>query len=98
MTDTATDGRTRRPAFLPTVLVALACFGVTFEFLALQLQAGRDPALKASASAPVPAKVRPRRRIIITTVIPAATGGTSQTTSSSGGSVSAAAPVTSSTS
>ena len=98
MTEKTTDGRTRRPAFLPTVLVALACFGVTFEFLALQLQAGRDPALKASATAPVPAKVRPRRRIIITTVIPAAAGGISQTTSSSGGSVSAPAPVTSSTS
>ena len=75
MTDKATDGRTRRPAFLPTVLVALACFGVTFEFLALQLQAGRDPALKASPTSAIPAKVRPRRKVIITTVIPAATGG-----------------------
>jgi len=98
VTDKATDARTRRPAFLPTVLVALACFGVTFEFLALQLQAGRDPALKASPTSAIPAKVRPRRKVIITTVFPAATGGRSRTTSSTGGSFSAPAPVTSSTS
>ena len=81
----------------PTLLVAIACFAVVFEFLALQLQSGRDPAL-GNASTSVPAKVRPRKKIIITKVIPARSGGTSgQTTSSSGGS-SAPAPVVSSTS
>ena len=83
---------------LPTILVAIACFAVVFEFLALQLQSGRDPALGNASASSVPAKVRPRKKIIITTVIPAGNGGTSgQTTSSSGGSA-APAPVVSSTS
>ncbi len=89
-------GRSRL-AVWPTLLVALACFAVTFEFLALQLQSGRDPALKAAA-APAPAKVRPRRKIIITRVVQAGPTQASQVSSSSGTSVSAPAPVTSSTS
>ena len=91
--------RRRRPSALPTVLVALACFGVTFEFLAFQLQSGRDPALGSASVASAPAKVRPRKKIIITKVVQAGTGSTGQTTSSSGGSLAASpAPVTSSTS
>lgn len=90
-------GRSRL-AVWPTLLVALACFAVTFEFLALQLQSGHDPALKASAAAPAPAKVRPRRKIIITRVVQAGPTQASQVSSSSGTSVSAPAPVTSSTS
>ncbi len=88
----------RRPAVLPTVLVALACFAVVFEFLALQLQSGRDPALGNASATSAPPKVRPRKKIIITKVIPAGTSGPAgQTTSSSGG-YSAPAPVVSSTS
>ncbi len=83
---------------LPTVLVALACFAVVFEFLALQLQSGRDPALGNASAVTAPAKVRPRKKIIITKVIPAGTGAPAgQTTSSSGG-YAAPAPVVSSTS
>jgi len=88
----------RRPAALPTVLVALACFGVVFEFLALQLRSGRDPALGNASAASAPAKVRPRKKIIITKVIPAGNGAAGQTTSSSSGGYSAPAPVVSSTS
>jgi hypothetical protein len=81
-----------------TLLVAIACIAVVFEFLALQLQSGRDPALGNASKSPVPAKVRPRKKIIITKVIPAGNGGTSgQTTSGSGG-YTAPAPVVSSTS
>lgn len=88
----------RRPAALPTVLVALACFAVVFEFLAMQLKSGHDPALRNVSAASPPAKVRPRKKIIITKVIPAGTGGPAgQTTSSSGG-YAAPAPVVSSTS
>jgi predicted secreted protein len=91
--------RSRRPAVLPTLLVTVACFAVVFEFLALQLQSGRDPALGSPTAASAPAKVRPRKKIIITKVIPAGTGGTTgQTTSSSGGYTAAPAPVVSSTS
>lgn len=83
---------------MKTLLVAIACIAVVFEFLALQLQSGRDPALGSASTSSVPAKLRPRKKIIITKVIPAATGSpTAQTTSSSGGST-APAPVVSSTS
>jgi hypothetical protein len=96
--DAAAGSRRRRPAALPTVLVALACFGVMFEFLALRLQSGRDPALGDASASSVPAKVRPRKKIIITKVIPAqSSGAVGQTTSSSGG-YAAPAPVVSSTS
>jgi hypothetical protein len=89
---------TGRPAILPTLLVALACFGLVFEFLVFQVRAGRDPALGA-ASAAAPAKVRPRKRIVITRVISAAEGAGSQTTSSAGtASPAAPAPVVTSTS
>ena len=57
---------------MKTLLVAIACIAVVFEFLALQLQSGRDPALGSASTSPVPAKVRPRKKIIITKVIPAA--------------------------
>ncbi|HEX5822130.1 MAG TPA: hypothetical protein VFY30_10235 [Solirubrobacterales bacterium] len=83
---------------MKTLLVAIACTAVVFEFLALQLQSGRDPALGNASATPAPAKVRPRKKIIITKVIPARSGGTSgQTTSSSGG-YAAPPPVVSSTS
>jgi hypothetical protein len=98
VTDDSREAR-GRPAVLPTVLVALACFGVTFEFLALQLQSGRDPALGRLSASSAPAKVRPRRKIIITKVISAGSGPVSQTSSSSGAPLSGApAPVASSTS
>jgi hypothetical protein len=97
MTDRKAAPR-RKPRILPTVLVALACFAVVFEFLALQLQSGRDPALGNASAAPAPAKVRPRKKVIITKVIPAGTAAPAgQTTSSSGG-YAAPAPVVSSTS
>ncbi len=84
---------------LPTLLVVLALFGVTFEFLAMQLESGRDPALGPASVASTPAKARPRKKIIITKVIPAAGGAGGQTTASYGGSVAAAPPpVTSSAS
>ena len=95
---TVAESPRRRPAALPTVLVALACFAVVFEFLAMQLQSGRDPALRTASAASPPAKVQPRKKIIITKVIPAGNGGAAgQTTSSSGG-YAAPAPVVSSTS
>lgn len=95
----AADPPRRRPAALPTVLVALALFGVTFEFLAFQLQSGHDPAIVKASDASAPAKVRPRRKIIITKIVSAGTGSGAQTTSSSGSSVAAApAPVSTSTS
>lgn len=91
----------RRPRAWPTVLAALAIFGVAFEFLAFQLRAGHDPALGGAAAAPVATKAQPARKVIITKVIPAsgtaATGSTSSTSSSSG-SVAAPAPVSTSSS
>jgi hypothetical protein len=81
------------------MLVALACFAVTFEFLALQLRSGRDPALGPATAASTPGKIRPRKKIIITKVIPAAGGSVGQTVSSSGTSIAAApAPVSTATS
>ena len=88
-----------RPATLPTLLVALALFGLTFEFLALQLQSGRDPALGRASGSPSPAKARPRKKIIITRVIPAGGGAVGRATASYSGSVPASpAPVTTSSS
>lgn len=88
---------TRRSALLPTMLVALVCFGLVFEFLALQLRSGRDPALSAASSS-VPAKLRPRKELIITRVISDGGGSASQTTSSAGAVSATPAPVTTSTS
>jgi hypothetical protein len=87
----------RKPKAWPTVLAALAVFGVAFEFLAFQLHAGRDPAIGATAST-APAKARPDKKIVITKVIPAAGGGSSATSSSTSGTVAAPAPVTTSSS
>ena len=88
-----------RPGFMPTLLVALALFGLTFEFLALQLKSGRDPALGRAAVASAPGKLRPRKKIIVTRVISAGGGGAGGTTSSYAGSVAASpAPVTTATS
>jgi hypothetical protein len=82
----------RKPGPLPTVLAALAVFGVAFEFLAFQLTAGRDPAVGTGTSAGTPAaKIRPAKKLVITRVVPAAGGSTSSYSSS--GSVAAPAPV-----
>ncbi len=83
---------------MKTLLVAIACIAVVFEFLALQLQSGRDPALGNASTSPVPAKVRPRKKIIITKVIPARSGGSTAQASASSGGYSPPAPVVSSTS
>ena len=83
---------------MKTLLVAIACTAVVFEFLALQLQSGRDPALGGASASAVPAKVRPRKKIIITTVIPAKSGGTTAQATSRSGGYTAPAPVVSSTS
>ena len=42
--------RPRKPRPLPTVMAALAVFGVAFEFLAFQLSSGRDPAVGAGVT------------------------------------------------
>ncbi len=92
--------RPRKPRPLPTVMAALAVFGVAFEFLAFQLSSGRDPAVGAGVTAGAPAaQSRPAKKIVITKVIPAS-GGTSGSTSSysSSGSVAAPAPVATSSS
>lgn len=86
----------RRPRPLPTVLAALACFAVAFEFLAFQLRAGNDPALGNKAA--VTRQAKPARRIVITKVLPptsgAATGSGASTASSSAAAAPAPAPVT----
>ena len=88
-----------RQTILPTLLVALALFGVTFEFLVMQLESGRDPALGPASVASTPAKARPRKKLIITKVIPAGGGPAGQTTASYAGSVAGSPPpVTSSAS
>ena len=103
MTERPQEGerpRPRKPRPLPTVMAALAVFGVAFEFLAFQLSSGRDPAVGAGIAAGAPApQSRPAKKIVITKVIPAS-GGTSGSTSSysSSGSVAAPAPVTTSSS
>ncbi|MGZ8667550.1 MAG: hypothetical protein ACXWZM_10650 [Solirubrobacterales bacterium] len=51
----------RRPSFLPTIVVAVACFLVAFEFLAFQLSSGNDPAL---GSQPLTAE-RSKRPVVI---------------------------------
>ncbi len=51
----------RRPSFLPTVVVALVCFAVVFEFLSFQLASGNDPAL---GSQPLIAQ-RAKRPVVI---------------------------------
>ena len=93
--------RPRKPRPLPTVLAALAVFGVAFEFLAFQLSSGRDPAVGAGvlAGAPHP-QTRPAKKIVITKVIPASggTAGGSASSYSSSGSVAAPAPVATSSS
>ena len=94
----AVASRPRRPPALPTMLAALACFGVVFEFLAFQLASGRDPALGESSATPAVSKPKPRRRIVITRVV-AAGGRDSESTSGSGAAVVATpAPVSTSTS
>lgn len=92
----------RRPGPLPTVLAALACFAVVFEFLAFQLDSGRDPALGKSAGSPAAATkaLPPKRKLIITKVV-GTPGGPSATTGAATGSSSAApapAPVATATS
>jgi hypothetical protein len=77
----------RRPPALPTMLLALACFAVAFEFLAFQLRAGRDPALSGAPAAAAPARVVPHRRIVITRVV----GSRAETPVSQPGSVSGTA-------
>ena len=94
----------KKPGFGPTILVALATFGLLFEFLAFQLNNGNDPALGASvlASNPDPkvAKVdRPviNRKIIKTKVVTDPPAVSSSAVPVSSGSTStAAAPTTTS--
>jgi hypothetical protein len=90
----------RKPRPLPTVMAALAIFGVAFEFLAFQLSSGKDPAVGVGAAAGTPVtRTRPAKKIVITKVIPAgATVGGSASSYASAGSVSGPAPVTSSSS
>jgi hypothetical protein len=86
-------GPRRRPRALPTVLAALACFAVVFEFLAFQLNAGRDPALGKSAGSPAATKkLRPKRKIIITKVIGAPRGSSTATGSATASTTAASAP------
>ena len=84
----------RRPRALPTVLAALACFGVAFEFLVFQLSAGNDPALGgAQAAVSAQANARPvKKRIVITRVVGASAGGSVATSSGTGAVASAPAP------
>lgn len=97
--DPAMTERRRRPAALPTVLLALACFAVAFEFLALQLHAGRDPALGDASASSAPAKAKPRRKIIITRVVAPSSGVTvSQADATSVSTPAAPAPVATSSS
>jgi hypothetical protein len=92
------EGRARKPRPLPTVMAALAIFGVAFEFLAFQLSSGKDPAVGVGAGTPV-TRTRPAKKIVITKVIPAgATVGGAASSSASAGSVPGPAPVTSSSS
>jgi hypothetical protein len=76
----------RRPRALPTVLAALACFAVAFEFLAFQLTSGHDPALGA-AGAPQTAQsaqARPvQKRVVITRVVGSGSAATSPAGSAS---------------
>ncbi len=93
--------RPRKPRPLPTVLAALAVFGVAFEFLAFQLSSGRDPAVGSGVAAGAQqTKTRPAKKLIITKVIPASGGavGGSTSSNSSSGSVAAPAPVATSSS
>ena len=92
--------RARKPRPLPTVMAALAIFGVAFEFLAFQLSSGKDPAVGLGAVGGTPVtRTRPAKKIVITKVIPAgATAGGSASTQVSSGSVSGPAPVTTSSS
>jgi len=90
--------RPRKPGPVPTVLAALAVFGVAFEFLAFQLTAGKDPAVGTGLAAGTPV-TRPAKKLVITKVIPASgTVGGSTSSQSSSGSVAAPAPVTTSSS
>jgi hypothetical protein len=68
---------------MPTVLLGLVSFAVIFEFLAFQLNSGKDPALGTSAlaaneAAPAPV-TRPvlNRRIIKTRIVHLPPGATS---------------------
>lgn len=92
----------RRPRALPTVLAALACFGVAFEFLAFQLGAGNDPALGGTpAIATQQAKAGPvKKRIVITKVVGGSAGGSTggAAVASSSAPAAAPAPVTTATS
>ena len=70
----------RRPRALPTVLAALACFAVAFEFLAFQLTSGHDPALGAAGAPPTAqaTKARPvQKRVVITSVVGSGSAATS---------------------
>jgi hypothetical protein len=91
--------RQPKPRPLPTVLAALAVFGVAFEFLAFQLSSGKDPAVGAGVATGTPV-ARPAKKLVITKVIPARGGAAGAPTSSyaSSGSVAAPAPVTTSSS
>ena len=56
--------RQPKPRPLPTVLAALAIFAVAFEFLAFQLNAGKDPALGTPGDPPRRStKTRPAKKL-----------------------------------
>jgi hypothetical protein len=74
-----TDARPRRPGRpspAPIVFGAWVAFVAVFVLLALQLRAGRDPALGAPAPSASPAAERKvvvrriHRRVVVTTVLP----------------------------
>ncbi len=68
-----------KPRALPTIALALACFGLLFEFLAYRLHTGNDPAIGGSqaAAGSVTASSSPVviRKRIVTDVYPARGGG-----------------------
>ena len=85
----STRQRPRRVPSLPTVLASLACFFVLFEFLALQLSSGRDPAIGASDATPAADRPRPvviHRRIIVRRVVESTPGASGVAVSGSGSS------------
>ena len=100
---TPAAARTKRPRFLPTIMVSVATFAVLFEFLSFQLSSGNDPALGSTPIAATKAEVKAARPVIDRKVIktkvvhlpPKPTASTSAVPVSSG-TTSSVAPTTSS--
>lgn len=91
MTERPTPRIARRPGPWPVIAGSLALFLIMLAFLALQLRAGRDPALGASVA---PAKRvlvrREEKQVVVTRVLRGDDG--SEAESASGGPPVAAAP------